>query len=173
MTPYYEDDAVTLYHGDCLDVLRDLPDASVDAVVTDPPYELGFLGKRWDGTGAAYSQAGRAIKKRSDAWYGGGFRPMDFTYRFDADDLRASRYFNEVLEYLEDDALLIRAADASWVGSVPYAGGDTPDAEFIAHARTDVPDLVAFVREVEAELRQPHPTVAAIEQALDRLNGGA
>jgi DNA modification methylase len=31
-------DDVTLYLGDCLDVLRDLPDGSVDAVVTDPPY---------------------------------------------------------------------------------------------------------------------------------------
>lgn len=47
-TPYYEDDLVTLYHGDCLDVLRALPDASVDAVVTDPPYGLGFMGKEWD-----------------------------------------------------------------------------------------------------------------------------
>ena len=32
---------VTLYRGDCLDVLRDMPDASVDAVVTDPPYGIG------------------------------------------------------------------------------------------------------------------------------------
>ncbi len=30
----------TLYHGDCLDILRTLPDASVDAVVTDPPYGM-------------------------------------------------------------------------------------------------------------------------------------
>ena len=34
--------------GDCLDVLRTLPDASVDAIVTDPPYGLSFMGKRWD-----------------------------------------------------------------------------------------------------------------------------
>ena len=34
--------------GDCLEVLRTLPDCSVDAVVTDPPYGLTFMGKRWD-----------------------------------------------------------------------------------------------------------------------------
>lgn len=38
----------TLHHGDCLAVIRTLPDASVDAVVTDPPYGLSFMGKRWD-----------------------------------------------------------------------------------------------------------------------------
>ncbi len=75
MKPHYSDDLVTLYHGDCLDVLRELPDNSVDAVVTDPPYGLsntdtghvidtftrwingerdyipsgaGFMGKAWD-----------------------------------------------------------------------------------------------------------------------------
>jgi len=37
-----------LYHGDCLEVMRTLPDCSVDAVVTDPPYGLSFMGKRWD-----------------------------------------------------------------------------------------------------------------------------
>ena len=34
--------------GDCLEVMRILPDCSVDAVVTDPPYGLAFMGKRWD-----------------------------------------------------------------------------------------------------------------------------
>ena len=53
--PYYSDDHVTLWHGDCLDVLPTLPDASVDSVVTDPPYELGFMGKGWDATGIAYN----------------------------------------------------------------------------------------------------------------------
>jgi hypothetical protein len=38
----------TLHLGDCLDVLRTMPDCSVDSVVTDPPYGLAFMGKRWD-----------------------------------------------------------------------------------------------------------------------------
>jgi DNA modification methylase len=37
-----------IHHGDCLDVLRTLPENSVDACVTDPPYGLSFMGKRWD-----------------------------------------------------------------------------------------------------------------------------
>jgi site-specific DNA-methyltransferase (adenine-specific) len=41
----------TIHIGDCRDVLRLLPDASVDSVVTDPPYELGFMGKSWDRSG--------------------------------------------------------------------------------------------------------------------------
>ena len=34
--------------GDCLEVLRGLPSESVDAVVTDPPYGISFMGKAWD-----------------------------------------------------------------------------------------------------------------------------
>jgi hypothetical protein len=76
ITPHYKAPGVTLFHGDCLDVLRELPDESVHAVVTDPPYGLsntdpghvteaithwttgdraflpsagsGFMGKAWD-----------------------------------------------------------------------------------------------------------------------------
>jgi len=48
MTPYFEQDGITLYHGDCREVLQSLPAESVHAVVTDPPYGLSFMGKRWD-----------------------------------------------------------------------------------------------------------------------------
>jgi len=41
--PYYADESVTLYRGDALAVLREMPDASVDAVVTDPPYSSGGM----------------------------------------------------------------------------------------------------------------------------------
>jgi DNA modification methylase len=39
---------VIVHHGDCLNVLRGLPDNSVHAVVTDPPYNLSFMSKNWD-----------------------------------------------------------------------------------------------------------------------------
>lgn len=39
-----------LLRGDCADVLKRLEPNSVDAIVTDPPYGLGFLGKKWDAT---------------------------------------------------------------------------------------------------------------------------
>ena len=42
--------------GNCLDTLKTLPDRSVDSIVTDPPYELGFMGKSWDNSGIAYNQ---------------------------------------------------------------------------------------------------------------------
>lgn len=37
-----------IHVGDCLEVMRGMADASVDAIVTDPPYGLSFMGKRWD-----------------------------------------------------------------------------------------------------------------------------
>jgi len=48
VTPFYADESVTVWHGDCLDVMRTMPDSSVDAIVTDPPYGLGFMGQKWD-----------------------------------------------------------------------------------------------------------------------------
>ncbi len=42
--------------GDSLEKLKDLDDCSVDSIVTDPPYELGFMGKKWDSTGIAFNK---------------------------------------------------------------------------------------------------------------------
>ena len=42
-----------IIHWDCLEVLRRATPNSIDAIVTDPPYELGFMGKSWDSTGIA------------------------------------------------------------------------------------------------------------------------
>lgn len=59
---YYADDSVTVHHGDALAVLGGLPDASVDAVVTDPPYGLEFMGREWD----SFRPANARIRARVD-----------------------------------------------------------------------------------------------------------
>jgi site-specific DNA-methyltransferase (adenine-specific) len=45
---FIESEGVRVYHGDCIEVMRSLPDDSVDSVVTDPPYLIDFMGKGWD-----------------------------------------------------------------------------------------------------------------------------
>lgn len=47
-TPYYSRAGITLYCGDSLEVAPEIDAESVSAVVTDPPYGLGFMGKAWD-----------------------------------------------------------------------------------------------------------------------------
>ncbi len=43
LVPYYQDETSTIYCGESLAVLRELPTGSVDAVITDPPYSSGGL----------------------------------------------------------------------------------------------------------------------------------
>ena len=46
--PYYQDSAVTIYHGDCREILPELP--KVDLVLTDPPYGVGVPYESFDDT---------------------------------------------------------------------------------------------------------------------------
>jgi site-specific DNA-methyltransferase (adenine-specific) len=48
MNPYHERDGITIYQGDCREGMAELAENSVDAIVTDPPYGLEFMGKDWD-----------------------------------------------------------------------------------------------------------------------------
>lgn len=68
MTPYYQDDAVTIYHGEALAVLASLPDASVDHIVTDPPYSSGGMvrGDRTGSTAVKYSGSYGNISEHAD-----------------------------------------------------------------------------------------------------------
>ena len=44
----YNDNKVRLYRGNCLEVMNGLEDNSVDSIITDPPYGISFMGKKWD-----------------------------------------------------------------------------------------------------------------------------
>ena len=68
-----------LYQGDCRAVMAELPDNSVDSIVCDPPYELAFMGKRWDNSGIAFdaevwTQALRVLKPGGHLLAFGGTR---------------------------------------------------------------------------------------------------
>lgn len=64
--PYYEEPGITIYHGDCREILPYLP--KVDLVLTDPPYGLGAARKNFGGNGVKRHMtglvAGKAIPKR-------------------------------------------------------------------------------------------------------------
>jgi len=77
-----------LHLGDCMDVMRSMPDNSIDAIVTDPPYGLAFMGVAWDTFGD-----GRKGGARTDATFdkvGGNHHPTCA-----ADQARTRRSENE------------------------------------------------------------------------------
>jgi site-specific DNA-methyltransferase (adenine-specific) len=56
-----------IINADCIQAMKEMAENSIDAIVTDPPYELGFMGKSWDSTGIAFNvkvwqQALRVLK---------------------------------------------------------------------------------------------------------------
>jgi site-specific DNA-methyltransferase (adenine-specific) len=70
----FHDGKVTLHAGDCLDVLKALPENSVDAVVTDPPYHLTSIVKRFSRNG--YSNLEQPADKNLDGIMAGSFKRL-------------------------------------------------------------------------------------------------
>jgi site-specific DNA-methyltransferase (adenine-specific) len=64
------DGRVTLHAGDCLDVLRGLPDGAFDSVVTDPPYALVSIVKRFGKAGAKPTRDGDVYSRASAGFMG-------------------------------------------------------------------------------------------------------
>lgn len=70
MKLYSESKEYKLYHGSMLDMLEVIEPNSVDAIITDPPYELNFMNKGWDNSGIAFNK--EAWKKCYDVLKPGG-----------------------------------------------------------------------------------------------------
>jgi hypothetical protein len=56
---------VELHHGDCVQVLRAIPEGSIAAIVCDPPYGIGFMGSEWDDFGRI-KQYQRKVRAEED-----------------------------------------------------------------------------------------------------------
>jgi len=52
---------MTIIHADCIEAMRDLDESSIDAIVTDPPYGLEFMGKEWDKFGYKAPMQGESL----------------------------------------------------------------------------------------------------------------
>jgi len=63
LTPFLGSQDITVYQGDCIAVMARMPEASVDAIITDPPYGLEFMGRDWDGFGTPLG-----FQTWSEAW---------------------------------------------------------------------------------------------------------
>ena len=75
--PYYQDESVTLWHGDALDVLPTIPAGSVDACVTDPPYVIGAVSAG----NLASKSGGWADMMHSALWFTEWYRMVDRSLR--------------------------------------------------------------------------------------------
>jgi len=72
MTPYYQDDAVTIYHGDALEILPTIRTSTIAAVVTDPPYVIGSVSAG----NMASKSGGWADMMNSSLWFSTWYREV-------------------------------------------------------------------------------------------------
>lgn len=80
MKPYYEDESVTLYKGDALDILPTIPAGSIHACVTDPPYVIGAVSAG----NMASKSGGWADMMNSALWFTEWYKMVDRTLRNDS-----------------------------------------------------------------------------------------
>lgn len=95
-----EREPYTLHLGDCIEALRAMPDNSVDAVVTDPPYGIRFMGKAWDGADIEERHAKRKSMQSHapDAGPNGGHKSIAAEagkYDLSPKSMRAFQAFSE------------------------------------------------------------------------------
>jgi site-specific DNA-methyltransferase (adenine-specific) len=149
---------VRLVHGDALDVLRGVPDASIDAVVTDPPAGIAFMSRAWDDFGTEAREAfvgflaeilreclrvlrpgGHALVwaiPRTSHWTGWAVEQAGFEIR----DVVTHLFGSGFPKSLDVSKAIDKAAGAARES----AGSADPRSRFDGHARSSVGHSNAF-----------------------------
>ena len=158
MKPYAQTDNYTLYLGDAWEVLDSLAENSVDAVVTDPPYEIGFMNKGWDNTRVAFNRTTwekvlRVLKP--------GGHLLAFNH---------SRTFHRMAVAIEDAGFEIRDTIMWLYGSGFPKSHDISKA--IDRKRDDLADIEIVVRWLESKRVESKITRKEIEQHFGTTNMG-
>jgi site-specific DNA-methyltransferase (adenine-specific) len=96
MKLYSSDENYKLYNGNMLDMMEVIEPNSIDAIITDPPYELNFMNKSWDNSGIAFQK--ETWKKCYDALKSGGHMLV----------FGGSRTFHRIACAIEDAGFEIR-----------------------------------------------------------------
>ena len=124
MNETFLDDRVTLYRGDCLDVLAGMEANSVDAVVTDPPYHLTSIVKRFGADGASECREGAtdAFKRASAGFMGRTWDGGDIAFQVET--------WRRVLRVLKPGGYILAFASTRGFGRMSVA---IEDAGFVAH----------------------------------------
>lgn len=118
------DGRVILHSGDCLDVLANLTENSVDSVVTDPPYHLASIVKRFGTDGAAEVKSGKtgAYQRSSAGFMGKQWDGGDIAFRPET--------WAAVLRVLKPGGYILAFASTRGFGRMSVA---IEDAGFITH----------------------------------------
>ena len=102
---FYKSDAVTLYEGDCLNILPSLPERSVDMIFADPPYNLS--------NGGITCQSGRMVSVNKGEW--------DKSQGIEQDHAFAIQWLTACRQVLKDDGTIWVSGTMHNIYSVGYA----------------------------------------------------